>query len=90
LGDFVAQSFRCILQYRTVPEETLNMRAMLPAFHNRQRLSRFAITASAALVCLSVVGRANAKRPIAFDDSHTAGDEKEQGSHGGLCAFGTI
>ena len=73
-----------MLQHRTVPAETFDMRVFLPAFYHRQRLLQFAIAASAALVCLSIVGCANAKRPIAFDDSHTAGDEKEQGSHGGL------
>jgi len=60
------------------------MRAIFLASHHRQRLLQFAIAASTALICLSVVGCANAKRPVAFDDSHTAGDEKEQGSHGGL------
>jgi hypothetical protein len=52
----------------------------LLAFHHHQRLLQVAIAASAALVCLSIVGCGNAKRPMAFDDSHTAGDEKEQGS----------
>ena len=57
------------------------MRTVLDSFPDRRRLVQFVIAASVALICASVAGCANMKRPSsAFDYSRTAGDEKEAGS----------
>ena len=57
------------------------MRRLLPVLHRRRRVLPAVIAVSVALIASAAAGCENAKRPIAFDDNHTAGDEKEQGNH---------
>lgn len=66
------------------------MRTIVDAFPDRRRLLQIVSAATAALLCASVVGCANAKRPsTAFDYSRTAGDEKEPGAAGKGAASGS-